>query len=352
MGARPTLRDIAERTGLSTATVSLALRDSPHVPLATRDRIKQAARDIGYRSDPMLAALAAHRWHRKPAASGATLALLADQYLEGHNGMAERAAAYGYRLETFPIRDFPNGRRLSDVLYNRGILGVVAGQIFKPDFCETFDWSRFVAVACSEGYYRPPVNLVMPNHFKAVQEAWDRAWAQGYRRIGMALFDMPSAIDVHDRYAAFLERQQHAPAAARVPVLTIAAGEPGQDSSRHRNASLQQIDRWMQVCRPDMVLGFNDAFQWLIREAGWAIPECTAFLSLWINAPNPAATGLRLYTDELGRRAVDWLDSLLRAGERGRPQHSATMLIDFCWQDGVTETTGASGARGRRRPSS
>jgi DNA-binding LacI/PurR family transcriptional regulator len=42
------LSTIAEALGLSTATVSLALRDSPLVADATRDRIKEKAIDLGY----------------------------------------------------------------------------------------------------------------------------------------------------------------------------------------------------------------------------------------------------------------------------------------------------------------
>jgi DNA-binding LacI/PurR family transcriptional regulator len=42
------LSTIAETLGVSTATVSLALRDSPLVAAATRDRIKEQARALGY----------------------------------------------------------------------------------------------------------------------------------------------------------------------------------------------------------------------------------------------------------------------------------------------------------------
>ena len=45
-GAR--LSDIAERTGYSKNTVSLALRDSPRIPEATRLLIRQAARELNY----------------------------------------------------------------------------------------------------------------------------------------------------------------------------------------------------------------------------------------------------------------------------------------------------------------
>ncbi|MFD2236426.1 LacI family DNA-binding transcriptional regulator, partial [Aureimonas populi] len=48
MAQKVKLSTIAETLGLSTATVSLALRDSPLVAEATRERIKEEARNSGY----------------------------------------------------------------------------------------------------------------------------------------------------------------------------------------------------------------------------------------------------------------------------------------------------------------
>jgi LacI family transcriptional regulator len=42
------LRDIAEKTGFSTNTVSLALRESPRIPSTTREVIRGAALELGY----------------------------------------------------------------------------------------------------------------------------------------------------------------------------------------------------------------------------------------------------------------------------------------------------------------
>lgn len=42
------LKDIADRTGFSTNTVSLALRDSPRIPLETRRLIREAAETLNY----------------------------------------------------------------------------------------------------------------------------------------------------------------------------------------------------------------------------------------------------------------------------------------------------------------
>ncbi|MEO0636111.1 MAG: LacI family DNA-binding transcriptional regulator [Pseudomonadota bacterium] len=57
MGRKVTLSRIAEELGLSTATISLALRDSPLVAETTRDRIKLAASEMGYIYDRRAASL-------------------------------------------------------------------------------------------------------------------------------------------------------------------------------------------------------------------------------------------------------------------------------------------------------
>ncbi len=48
MKSRPTQKQIADKLGLSAATVSLALRDNPVVAKSTRDLVQQAMRETGY----------------------------------------------------------------------------------------------------------------------------------------------------------------------------------------------------------------------------------------------------------------------------------------------------------------
>lgn len=351
MERRPTLRDIALAVGCTNATVSLALRGSVRISAATRERVVEAARAMGYRPDPILSALASHRWNRPASAQGATLAAVGDR-LEGVAGMEERACAYGYRLERFLCADHPDPRGLSRMLYHRGILGVLVGQVFTPGFCSAFDWSRFVAVACSEGVERPPVHLVMPNHFRAVQAAWDRAWAAGRRRIGLLIFDIPGAVDLQDRRAAFLDRQQAAGVQPCLPVLNLPPwthAEARDLNGRFPHAeAVARVRAWMSRHKPDAVLGFNSAFLWLLREAGCRIPNRRLdFLDLWVSQPTPQARGFCLHPDVVGRRAVEWLDALLRAGERGCPGNPSTMSVDLVWQDGADAAASAGTARRR-----
>ena len=79
---RPTLKDIAEETGLSPAAVSYALRGLQVTP-ETQARVREAAKRLGYEADPIARALASGRtdtigvlcgsladgWHQEVAAA-------------------------------------------------------------------------------------------------------------------------------------------------------------------------------------------------------------------------------------------------------------------------------------------
>ncbi len=60
---RVRLVDVAQRAGVSTATVSLVLRGRPGPSQATADAVRAAATDLGYRPDRTASLLARHRSH-------------------------------------------------------------------------------------------------------------------------------------------------------------------------------------------------------------------------------------------------------------------------------------------------
>jgi DNA-binding LacI/PurR family transcriptional regulator len=63
MGQRPRLDDVAARAGVSTASVSLVLRGAAGPSSATRERVLQAAAELGYRADRTASMLARRRRH-------------------------------------------------------------------------------------------------------------------------------------------------------------------------------------------------------------------------------------------------------------------------------------------------
>jgi LacI family transcriptional regulator len=59
--ARPTIRDVAQRAGVSIATVSRALNEKGDIRPETRDRVREAAEALGYAADPAARALVTQR---------------------------------------------------------------------------------------------------------------------------------------------------------------------------------------------------------------------------------------------------------------------------------------------------
>ncbi|MDV3128230.1 LacI family transcriptional regulator [Mycobacterium sp. 21AC1] len=61
MRDRPTLHDVAARAGVSRALVSIVMREAPGASDATRERVRQAANELGYRPDPRARMLRSQR---------------------------------------------------------------------------------------------------------------------------------------------------------------------------------------------------------------------------------------------------------------------------------------------------
>jgi LacI family transcriptional regulator len=61
MSRHPTIRDVAEKAGVSIATVSRVLNDRADVSLETRERVREVAREVGYSADPAARGLVTQR---------------------------------------------------------------------------------------------------------------------------------------------------------------------------------------------------------------------------------------------------------------------------------------------------
>lgn len=92
---RPTIRNVAERAGVSKSLVSLVLRGSPHVSEHRREAVLQAARELGYRPNAVARSLVEGRTHLV----GALVADLHNPfYAEFLDGLQESLHGEGLRL--------------------------------------------------------------------------------------------------------------------------------------------------------------------------------------------------------------------------------------------------------------
>src|SRR5271165_2282536 len=154
---RATLRDIARRAGYHYSTVSLALREHPRIPAATRDRIRKIADALGYRPDAALSALCAYREQKLPAHRQSVIAWLTNHRTPAQwqrsacnrdyfAGASLRAAERGYTIECFWLAEpGMTGRRMTQILWTRGIQGILLPP--QERICSIdLDWDKLSAV--------------------------------------------------------------------------------------------------------------------------------------------------------------------------------------------------------------
>ncbi len=188
------MQDVARLAGVSRMTVSYALRSHPAIPAATRERVLEAAREIGYRPNPLVSSLMAQLGPARRKVGGAgTLGLLhhATDFASSTSaqfmpGVRERAQELGYGTDDFFRRERGmTARRLSAILRNRGIRGLI---IMRMGFGHlSLDWEHFCAVTHGYSMVKPDLTRVTSAHFDGMLLALRHAKQLGYLRPGLVL---------------------------------------------------------------------------------------------------------------------------------------------------------------------
>lgn len=110
MQRRPTLADVADRAGVSRALVSIVMRDVAGASDSTRERVRRAAEEIGYRPDPRARRLRQHR----TKLVGMTFAAAQEFHADLVDGVYRAAEKLGYDVvlsAVTPHRDEPRALR-------------------------------------------------------------------------------------------------------------------------------------------------------------------------------------------------------------------------------------------------
>ncbi len=329
------MQDIARRAGVHASTVSRALRNDPRISAGQRLKILRAAKTLGYRSNPLVAALMSARRSRAGTSYKATLGFLkkhaageaawfGETYGQLLTGARTRALAQGYRLEEFNLGD-PDltPRRFTEILLHRGVHGLLVAPLHSVQDSVELDWSHFCTVAVGFSLQQVPVSRVAHNHFSGLALAARQCRSLGYRRLGLVLQERV-AEKVEKRWvAAALLDQSEQPAADRVAPLLL---ETWDEAS---------FGAWFRTCRPEVILGVNlaEVPRWLER-LGCRVPHDVGLVSLDRRAADRSLAGIDQNYARLGRNAVDVMIGMLHRNERGLPDLPSTVLSDGTWIDG------------------
>jgi DNA-binding LacI/PurR family transcriptional regulator len=126
-----TMRDVAQRAGVSIATVSFLLNDTKPVTAATRARIEQAMAELGYRRNVVARALASRRTHIIAMAYPALEHRFGMSTAEFFTSAAEAARKEDYHLVLWPVGN--DGVELGELLGQGLVDGVVLMEVQLDD---------------------------------------------------------------------------------------------------------------------------------------------------------------------------------------------------------------------------
>jgi len=339
---RPSIKDVAKEAGVHYSTVSLALRGHSRIPEATRKRICEVAKRLGYERSEVARSLVSFRKGVNVEVKAApamvcitnqvSRARLAERpYLrEFFDGAKERAEAMGYGFEEVFLKDDVGEREaFAAWLDERRVCGVLLVAVEKPFDEELLDWSRYAVVKIDSRLTRPWATVVANDQQHAVRLAYRKLRELGYRRIGVAvgLVDHEST---HGLYAGGYMLEQHLDGESEfVPVLYLEKNSSEEGHSR-------QLVEWIGEHRVDAVLCTWSNTPELLAMSGVRVPEDVAFANLCLNEADPERAGVIQNHRRVGQKSAETLARYMKTSEGESRERPSLIYIEGTWQDGAS----------------
>lgn len=333
----PSLRKLAKHLGLSHTTVSDALRDNPRVKLATRKRVKEAAKALGYNSNPLTTAMMSHLRRKSGASFRGVLAILdldgpasrpegsGRYHRELAAGARKRAEQLGFKVELITQGvDEISLPRLGAILKSRGIRGLlVLPSEIHPDLNE-FELNEFAVIYTDYAVTDPPIHTTCSDHYLAMMNLLHRLRELGYTRPGLVLDQGRDRRLFHRWQGAFDIFLSNQTELKRVPSLII------------DQLTFESFAMWFASSKPDVVLAHSGKVLEWMKELGVLVPETHGFCSLNVVISGIPCSGLDLQGRLLGERAIELLTAQLYHNEYGAPKTASITMIAPKWRSGCT----------------
>lgn len=272
---RTSLKDLADKLGVSIATVSRALRNSHEVGEEMTQKVKQLAKELNYRPNPFAQSLR----KEAPRVIGVIVPNLVTHYYAAVlDGIEDYASKLGYSvISVNSHEDHEREAQALDNFLNMHVEGIIA--------ClaqDTTDYSHFeqlhemgvplvfFARCCLENMF----SQVVGNGDVAALEATQHMIETGSRRV--AFIGGPNHLDmVRRRKHGYLEALRE----NRIPIDRDLVVCDKIDFDVARKATLRLLEGENP---PDAILAFNDSITYAafdaIKSKGLRIPEDVAII--------------------------------------------------------------------------
>ena len=328
---------VAREAGVSTMTVSRALRHDPKVSPGLRLKIQEIAARLGYRPNPLVSALMSQRRAGRHPTDQLKLGFITNfasrdgwreerLYREFYDGATRAAERQGYRLEEFWLREpGMTARRLSRILVTRNIHGVILAPLPDAEGRLELVWEDLCAIAIGYSISEPGLHRVSNHQFRSMAQLMPRLHELGYRRPGLALPQSLNDRVLRQWLAGFLVEQTSFED-SRVPAFI----------KRDEEWMPEPFENWLDAYEPDVVIGLQKQLIDWVQASGRRIPEDIGVALLDCPAPNDRLSGIYQNGPEVGAAAADALIAMLHQNERGLSGFPRTVLISGSWVPGAT----------------
>lgn len=289
---------------------------------------------MGYRPDPLLAALSSYA--RPRGQYRATIAWVTnfatrfgwreeEIFHEYFLGARERAQALGFRLQEFWLREpTMTAARASQILKARGIEGLVIAPQPAPAETVRLEWEDFAAVAIGYSIAAPRLHMVAPNQYRCMSLALSELRKLGYQRIGLVILRSSDVRVDNNWTAGFLVGQQEIGVHERVGTLLL---------ERWNDRTFRD---WLRREKPDAIISKCAEALPSLKRFGLRLPEDIGLALLTRVKPTREASGVSEQPLEVGAAAIDYVVAMLQRGERGVPASPRRLLVEGKWFDGRT----------------
>ena len=317
----PSLKDLAKECGVSVATVSKALNDQPDIAPATRERIRAAARRMGYLPNAAARALKTNRTYNLGV-------LFVDEKQSGLTHEYFSAVLDSFKVEaekrgydiTF-INHNISGKSMSylEHCHYRGVDGVVIACVnfYDPQVVELVNGD--VPVVTIDHVFNNRMAILSDN-VVGTKALVQQAWACGHRRIAFIHGEKTAVTE--NRLAGFYQACEEL--GLKVPEEYVRCGVYHDvDRCAEETRALLALPQ-----RPTAIL-FPDDFSAIggiqtIREEGLLIPRDISVAgydgNLISQIMSPHLTTYRQDTEALGRAAAELLIEQIESPRTALPE--------------------------------
>ena len=326
----PTMADVAARAGVSTMTVSRALKDGASVAGETRDRIMKAVEELGYVLDQSASSLSSKR-------TGFVAALIPSinnsNFADTARGMTDAFAESGLQLLLgYTDYSVEKEEQLIETMLRRRPEGiVVTGGRHTARGSKLLAQAGIPVVETWDLPKSPIQHVVGFSNAEATKTLVKYLHAKGYNRIAFIGGSTSRDTRGADRRAGY----EAAVAELGIgPGRVISFGLPPMSMQQGGEAVARLIEQWPQVeaavCVSDLS-AFGAVME--CQRRGWPVPKRIALAGFGdfevasCCVPPITTVGVRCY--EIGNRAGNLLLRAIEGGRANQVLAPETLIIDY-----------------------